>query len=179
MNPAVLPDPAPLLALGFVVFGIPAGTKERRRGWHAGLIDNPDELADRWLVGDNIGVACRPSRLVVLDLDIKEGVHGRDVLAHAAARARRPWPDTFTVNTPSGGCHLYFQAPAGEVPSTSGGVTRLGPAIDVRAPGRTRGGYVLGPGSVIGGRCYCICDDRPVQPLPAWITTALTNRKSG
>ncbi|MFD3998914.1 bifunctional DNA primase/polymerase [Streptomyces sp. NPDC058583] len=58
-------------------------------------------------------------------------------------------PETFAVAVPSGGRHLYYRAPMG---CTSGGRTALGPGIDVRGPGQRSGGYLVGPGSVIGGR---------------------------
>jgi hypothetical protein len=49
-----------------------------------------------------------------------------------------------------GGLHLYFTAPPVWVMVNTIGF--LGPGVDVRAPGRTSGGYVIGPGSVIDGR---------------------------
>jgi hypothetical protein len=74
-------------------------------------------------------------------------------------------PPTYTVDTPSGGCHLYYAAPAARVRNSAG---RLGPLIDVRADG----GYVIGAGSLIGGRAYTVSDDRPPAPLPEWIIAA-------
>lgn len=55
--------------------------------------------------------------------------------------------------------------------SVSGGRSRLGPGIDVRGPGRGgRGGYLVGPGSVVGGGSYVIALDVPIQLLPDWLT---------
>ncbi|MFI7586266.1 bifunctional DNA primase/polymerase [Spongisporangium articulatum] len=77
-----------------------------------------------------IGIACGPSGLVVLDLDVPKPdrhgvvptpppewnrpgiVDGSDVLTALAADAGEPWPfDTWTVCTGSGGAHLYFAYP--------------------------------------------------------------------
>ncbi|WP_367621056.1 bifunctional DNA primase/polymerase [Streptomyces olivoreticuli] len=57
--------------------------------------------------------------------------------------------------------------------SSSGGRTALGPGIDIRGPGRRSGGYLVGPGSVVGGIPYVIARDVPVLPLPAWIAVRL------
>jgi Bifunctional DNA primase/polymerase, N-terminal len=87
------------------------------------------------------------------------------------ARGRWPRPDTFTVTTANGGLHLYFTAPAARVVvNTIGG---QGPGIDFRAPGRTSGGYVVGPGSVVDGRAYVIDRDLPIAPLSNWLVQRL------
>jgi Bifunctional DNA primase/polymerase, N-terminal len=79
---------------------------------------------------------------------------------------RQPVPRTFTVATSSGGRHLYFQAPAGPVRNSA---SRLGPLIDVRAAG----GYVIAPGSRVGGRPYEVVEKDPPILLPGWIATLL------
>ncbi|WP_091332313.1 bifunctional DNA primase/polymerase [Micromonospora aurantiaca (nom. illeg.)] len=85
----------------------------------------------RWPAGINVGVACRASNVVGLDLDRKDGVDGVDTLRALCAAARWPWPATLTVATAHNGLHLYFRAPAGViVPSTIG----RWPGVDVRAP---------------------------------------------
>jgi hypothetical protein len=92
------------------------------------------------------------------------------VLADLAARLGEPWPETLTVATPSGGRHLYFAAPDGcTTGSVSGGRTALGFGIDVRGPGLRSGGYLVGPGSVVGGVQYVVERDAPVAALPGWI----------
>ena len=90
------------------------------------------------------------------------------MLAALCEQARQPWPaDTFTVATPSGGTHLYFTTPPGaRLRNTAG---RLGWLIDTRA----HGGYVLGPGSVIGGTPYSVVNPAPPEPLPAWLAGRL------
>ncbi|WP_327071947.1 bifunctional DNA primase/polymerase [Kitasatospora sp. NBC_01302] len=158
---------------GLAVFALPpGGRRPEAAGWSARCWVDPDQVRRRWREGDNIGVGCRASSIVGLDLDV-EGA-GRDVLAALAASVGEPWPDTLTVTSPSGGAHLYFRVPpACSTASVSGGRTALGPGIDVRGPGRGSGGYLIGPGSVVGRVRYAIERDLPVAPMPAWITERL------
>ena len=123
---------------------------------------------------DNIGVGCRASRIVGLDLDVKDDRDGLVVLAALAERLGETVPETLTVATPSGGRHLYFAAPDGcTIGSFSGDRSPLGPGVDVRGPGLRTGGYLVGPGSVVGGIEYVIVRDVPVLPLPDWIAARL------
>ncbi|MFJ7990357.1 bifunctional DNA primase/polymerase [Streptomyces sp. NPDC096351] len=169
---AVLTDDlaAKAYAYGLALFPLqPGGRRPAAEEWQATASADPTVLA-AWPADANIGVACRRSRLVVLDLDVKHDDNGIDTLGWHLARRREPWPQTLTVATPSGGRHVYFRARAGwTVPSSSGGRTRLGPGIDVRAPGRRFGGYVVGPGSTVDTGHYEISVDAPVQTLPAWM----------
>ena len=120
----------------------------------------------------NIGIACGPSGLVVLDLDVDltDGpVSGADALERLCRANGQRYPaGTYTVDTPSGGSHLYFTAPPTPVRNSAG---RLGPLIDVRADG----GYVIGDGSWIGRLGYVARGDfLPLAlPLPAWIARLL------
>lgn len=133
----------------------------------------------RW-AGHNIG--CPPGRVgcLVVDLDRHAelppdwraipGVRdGADVFAQllewAAGQAR--WPATTWTRTPSGGSHLWFRQPPGQTIRNSAGL--LGPGIDVRG----HGGYVLLPGSAVGGRAYEVLDDSPPAPCPPWLALRL------
>ena len=169
----------------------PAGTTERRscrgrcgrpgHGVHDATTD-PAIITTWWrhCPTANVGIACGPSRLLVLDLDTPKDAQpaptalpgiacGADVLAALAERAGAPLPtDTFTVRTGRGGLHLYFRAPAGlELPNTAG---RLGWLIDTRAAG----GYVVTSGSVVDGRPYELVHDVLPAELPAWVIALLT-----
>jgi hypothetical protein len=94
---------------------------------------------------------------------------GLDVLLLLAAEAGEPMPGgTFTVQTGRGGVHLYFQMPADVLGNTAG---RLGWLIDTRG----RGGYVVGPGSTVGGSTYRTVEAVRPAPLPAWIARSLTS----
>ncbi|MEU1892763.1 bifunctional DNA primase/polymerase [Streptomyces pristinaespiralis] len=125
-----------------------------------------------------IGIACGPSRLVVVDLDTSKGdtppeewqmpgiVDGADVLADLYGRHddRFPFGTTPTVCTASGGLHLYFAAPEREVRNSAG---KVGWKIDVRAAG----GYVVAPPSTAAGLPYTwqTGPDTPPLPIPAWL----------
>jgi hypothetical protein len=165
-------------------------TDPRCRGGHTGWEPRAtlDERRIRraWTTTPwNIGIACGPARLVVVDLDTpKPGdtpppewdrpgiVTGADVLAALCDEAGQPYPaDTWTVATPSGGAHLYFTAP-GEGPelrNTRGGNGGLGWLVDTRAAG----GLVVAPGSTVNGRPYTVTCDTPPAPLPGWLAERL------
>ncbi|URN01212.1 bifunctional DNA primase/polymerase [Actinomadura madurae] len=178
---ALAPDPLAVAGRGLAVFPLPPGAKRPApTGWAQAATTDPDRIRAIWPVGANIGVGCWRSDIVVLDLDVpgsghRTSVRGVDSLAAACREHGRPWSATFTVATPSGGCHLYYRAPRDVViGSTSGGATSLGAGIDTRGPGAGgRGGYVVGPGSVVAGRTYQVVQDGPLAPLPAWITALL------
>lgn len=161
---------AALTARGLAVFPLPPGTRRPAGAWRARRLTDPGCVRRLWGAGENIGVGCRASHLVGLDLDVGPRGDGRAVLAALADRLGQPWPDTFTVLTPSGGRHLYFRVPpACVLPSLSGGRTALGPGIDTRGPGQRYGGYLVGPGSRVPAGRYEIDRDLPLAPLPDWI----------
>ncbi|MBF6341278.1 bifunctional DNA primase/polymerase [Nocardia abscessus] len=158
-----------------------AKTPAYEKHWLRHATVDPDRIRQIWRESPyNVGVACAPSKLLVIDLDTAHGeqapapwtglTHGREVLAAIAAEAGHPYPGpTYTVATPSGGEHLYFTAP--ETPTLGNSSGRLGWRIDTRGVG----GYVVGAGSVSrSDNTYQLLDDRSPTPLPDWLITALT-----
>ncbi|MEB3372433.1 bifunctional DNA primase/polymerase [Saccharopolyspora mangrovi] len=147
--------------------------------WEASATTDPDQIRQWWLQGpQNVGIACGPSGLLVVDLDTPHYSHaveadepqgGREMLAALAAAAGEAFPDhTYTVATPTGGQHLYFAAPPElELRCTVG---RLGRWIDTRGAG----GYVVAAGSVRPEGRYRLHRDALIAPLPQWIIEALT-----
>lgn len=143
--------------------------------------------------GANVGVSCGPSGLVVVDLDTGKGerpsrvladqgddepaprwvTDGGQVLAWLGQRCGAGWRqdlDTFRVDTPTGGQHLYFAAPVGvRVTSGAGVAGGLGWQVDVRA----HGGYVVGPWSRRPEGLYRPSPGRRVRPLPDWLLERL------
>lgn len=137
----------------------------------------------------NIGIACGPSNLVVIDLDLpKPGEHpptpwnapgvkdGADAFALLCEHAGQPVPyETFQVRTRRGGLHLYFTAPdSPPLGNTSGASSNgLGWKIDTRAAG----GFVVGPGSFVdqpdGTGSYQVLHAAQVAPLPVWLAQRL------
>ncbi len=95
----------------------------------------------------NIGLACGPSGLAVIDVDVKHGKPGLrswyDLLElHGGALA-----DTVVAETPSGGMHMFYRQNGTPVPSS---VDKLGEGIDTRGVG----GYVVVPPSTTEAGVY-------------------------
>ena len=142
--------------------------------WQRRCTADLEVLARSWPDGANIGVGCRASGVVGLDLDRHEaGADGVAVFAALCAVYGQPWPSTFTVVTPHSGRHLYFR-----VPPEITVVSSIGrwPGIDVRAPGYRVGGYRAGPGAVVDGAVYAVQADEPIAPLPQWLAVLLIGR---
>lgn len=157
-----------------------AKTPALRRNWEGRATTDPARIERCWRSGPfNIGIACGPSRLYVLDLDTPKpdtpapeppfdqpGITtGADALAHLATLSAAPLPfDTLTALTGRSGQHLYFRQPDGaRLRNTAG---RLGYLIDTRGTG----GYVVGPGSIVNGNPYRIIHEAEPASLPAWIS---------
>ena len=154
----------------------------RHQTWEDLATADPEVVDRAWSgrwAGCNVGAACGPSRLVVVDLDrhgalpadwraLPGVVDGLDVFAQLLEWAgETSLPETYWMVTPSGGWHLYFSAPEDGSPiRNSAGL--LGPAVDVRGTG----GYVVAAGWV-SGRAYEVLDDRSPAPLPEWIARRL------
>jgi hypothetical protein len=184
-EPALLRSALAAAALGWHVFPCAPGTKRPalRASWQDRATTSADQIRAWWNRAPyNIGVACGPSGLVVIDLDLPHAgvsddddddgtlfpLSGADRLARLARAQGQRYPaGTYVVDTPSGGVHLYFAAPV-----TSGGGTvrnsagAVAPYIDVRAGG----GYVVGAGSRVGGLPYTARGElRAPAALPPWL----------
>ncbi|SFE22327.1 Bifunctional DNA primase/polymerase, N-terminal [Actinopolyspora alba] len=147
--------------------------------WESAATTEPRAIRSWWSQRPyNIGIACGPSGLYVLDLDQAHehepplawsgARDGQEVLARLATTAGQPYPShTYTVTTPSGGQHLYFRAPA--EPELRSTVARLGWRIDTRGTG----GYIVAAGSVLTGGAYRVASSVAIAPLPAWLVDAV------
>lgn len=96
----------------------------------------------------NIGIACAPSGLVVLDVDYRNGgsTDGLD-------------SETFTVST-GDGVHLYYKVPPS---ATFKGKLRQG--VDIKF-----NGYVVTAGSLHeNGRFYEVVKDIEPAPIMGWV----------
>jgi putative DNA primase/helicase len=72
----------------------------------------------------NIGIACRPSRFVAIDIDERHGGYER---FQALEDEFGALPPTIEAQTGGGGSHLLFQDPGGQIQGS------LGPGVDVRS----------------------------------------------
>ncbi|WP_159944059.1 MULTISPECIES: bifunctional DNA primase/polymerase [unclassified Nocardiopsis] len=178
-----------LVRAGFAVFACRPGRKEpatSRGVWDA--TTDEARVVEHWRVhpDHNIGVACGHNGLVVIDCDRPgpgwfwpadwaeiatqtwDGTDAYTYLMHDLAGVPPAvLLATMVVATASGGMHFYYQAPPGLAVRNSHG--RLAPLVDVRA----RGGYVLGPGSVVNGRPYRPVTEHAPAPLPPTLVRAL------
>lgn len=136
----------------------------------------------------NIGVAAKPSGLLVVDCDqpkreyqlkgtawesmhdrLGPWVDGNDVLREMCTRYGDDYTrfeQTYRVCTASMGLHLYFRWPEGVTASQASPVQGL---LDVRCNGGTKGGYVLGAGSVTQKGPYVEENSLPVADAPPWL----------
>lgn len=148
--------------------------------WEHRSTQDPDRIRELWTGRPwNVGLACGPSRLHILDLDDAHACrpphdwptarHGRDVLAQVADAAGEQIPATFAVRTPHQGQHLYFHT-AGFSDELRSTVARLGWRIDSRGAG----GYVVAAGSVLPSGTYRAANDHPILALPLWLAHRLT-----
>lgn len=172
---------------GWPVFPLQPGSKQPAiTDWERLATTDRQQLVAWWTRAPyNIGIACGPAGLVVVDLDAghvenpeaacEKPVHGRAALAALACEAGAAEPRrTYTVATPGGGEHRYFRTPSGlHLPTTIG---LLGVHVDTRATG----GAIAAAGSVrwVNGcrRRYQVIRSLPVIPLPGWLARALTAR---
>jgi hypothetical protein len=146
---------------GFYVFPVAPGAKVPLiEGWQTDATRDQFQIESWWDENPeaNIGAVPNLSGHFVVDLDRKNGNDG--VMALAAVAADRELPDTFAVTTPTGGAHLWFKGKA------RNSVSKIAPGVDVRG----QGGYVLLPGSKIGGADYTTVADVPIADAPAWLT---------
>jgi Bifunctional DNA primase/polymerase, N-terminal/AAA domain len=128
--------------------------------WRGHATSDGAQLGAWRAAGLNLALDCEASGVTVIDLDggdIGEATWARVQAEHGAA------PATYTVRTPSGGRHVYFE---GRAPSSA---QKLGPKVDTRGVG----GYVVTPPSVVAGDTYYVETDLPLAPLPAWIAPLL------
>lgn len=165
-----------LAAKGFRVFPLSPGSKvpALERDWQAVATTDPARIDSLWvdeITGwqqpFNVGVALDPGTIVV-DVDVRDGKPGAASLRMLAAL----WdelPPTYTVATASGGEHRYFRVDERFLYGK-----QLAEGIDLK----TAGGYVVGPGSIIGGKEYSVSASHKVADLPSEYV-ALAERAPG
>lgn len=170
MNTENLTQALHYAARGWPVFPLVAGGK--RPATAHGLKDasnDPDTIRAWWQQhpAANIGIAL-PADMMAVDVDVKD-VDGFASLAALTAE-HGELPETRTVETATGGWHLYFRKPAGlRVKNRAG----LRPGVDVRA----HGGYLVAPGSTINGKPYRLLNDCEPADAPPWLLAVVTEEK--
>lgn len=94
-----------VLARGLALFDLPPGEKRPESGWQQRTTTDPEQVR-RWLAaGRNLGVGCRASAVVGLDLDRHgDGADGIASFEALCSRYGQPWPATLTTATPAPDC---------------------------------------------------------------------------
>ena len=133
--------------------------------------------SDDFLIGLPTG---EKNKIVVIDFDVNKKIPGTDDFDTRSIddlleeiKNYGEFPDTFQVETPSGGRHFYFLMPEGfDLRSRARFIDKTLP-LDIRA----NGGYVIAP----DGENYLVYDDvnnlefdnllSRLAPLPEWIVT--------
>ena len=161
---------------GWPVFPLrPYGKRPAVRDWPHAASRDPDRLTAWWARAPyNVGIACGPAGLLVVDVDI---VRLPPVLV--------AMPATYRVATPRGTHHYFAVPPVPAEAAVSGEAYRdrvrlsgrstaglLAPLVDTRAAG----GYVVGAGSVLlidGDRRWYRAGSTPMAPAPRWLLDVL------
>jgi len=181
-----------LAARGFYVFPIlPKGYAYRDRhgkdqvsdgkhpalaGWQDWATRDESKIRKRWAHGD-YSVAISTSRfgddkaLCVVDVDTKASKRGDESVLELEL-AGFELPQTLEHSTPSGGRHLLYVV---DEPLRQG-TDVLGSGLDIRS----RGGYIVAPGSAIDGRPYAqINGHNQIVPAPDWLVSRLGTDRRG
>ncbi len=178
----------------FYIFPVAAGQKMPHHlagRWGETATNDFGRVVEFWTKVDpraNVGVACKPSQLLVVDLDkakedwnlrdtpwkyLHEGygprVDGDEAFAEIVFKSDGHLADidTYRVKTGSGGLHLYYRWPA-HWPKISQASPIKG-VVDVRGNGGQYGGYVLGEGSVNESGEYLLQGDHDINLPPSWL----------
>lgn len=185
-------------ARGFGIFPVARNAKVPHPAagqWGLTATNDINSIVHFWTHVDpqaNIGIACKPSCLLVIDLDVaKEDwqlqgtdwahlhagygprVNGEEVFDEMAFTLGGDQPSdlaTYSVRTRSGGLHLYYRWPA-HWPRISQASPVKG-VVDVRGNGGQYGGYVLGEGSRIDDGEYAQSGEftgTQINLPPQWI----------
>lgn len=195
---------------GLHIFPVAPGRKEPHRlagyqdsagnfhGWGETATNDINQIIQFWTKVDpqaSIGVACKPSELLVVDLDkAKKDWNLRDTewaYMHDAYGARVDGEDlwdemayklgddrpsdlmTYAVRTGSGGVHLYYRWPESWGQQSQASPVRG--VVDVRGNGGQWGGYVLAEGSVTEAGPYVSMGAHSgPQIAPHWIRQLVT-----
>lgn len=155
----------------------PGTDKPWRIKWYEAATNNVNQIIAWWTERPdyNIGVSAKKSGLLVVDCDVpkdwtqapdSDGWDQFEKLCHKRGVDWHDAIDTYQVETPSKGVHLYYWWP----PEVQASQASLDTMLDVRTNGGEKGGYVVGAGSktVAAGWYHCI-NPAPIKAAPRWL----------
>jgi len=155
---------------GYSVLPVNPHNKKPNSGyeWKNNPINEIEIAKSQWAVshkGCAVGIITgEKSNLLVLDIDNKNGKDGSKSLSELEDKYGK-LPDTFTVKSPTGGYHYYFDYNNCNLTVDAD----VFDGLDYRG----NGGYVLSPGSVSETGVYEVVNNAPVAPLPKWLNDVL------
>ncbi|MFJ9848604.1 bifunctional DNA primase/polymerase [Streptomyces sp. NPDC101150] len=157
---------------GWYIFPLPPGEKfDKRLRWSHAATNDITQIARWWAArpASNIGIACKPSGLLVVDCDLKDDGDGWDQYTQLVSRyaGHDSWKafETYTVRTGGGGAHLYYRWP----PHMQASQGSISTHVDIRSNGGQRGGYVLAAGSGTDKGRYEVENPVPIIDAPPWL----------
>jgi len=150
---SLLDDALLLASKHFYVFPvIPNGKEPMIKQWPELATHDEEKIREWWgkWPDANIGIFTGKynggkEALLAVDVDVKEGKRGDLTLIEREMEGFE-FPPTFTQTTPTGGKHLIYKVKE----AVKQGVNVLGPGLDIRS----KGGYLVGAGSIINGVKY-------------------------
>ena len=163
-----------LAALGFRIHPLAPNSKIPGSGdaWKADATTDPDMIRMWFTERPDINYLVEPPEgFAIFDIDMKDGKNGRARLLELEEQHQdAPLPDTFIVETTTGGFHQYGK---GHAPSSVG---RIADGVDVRGNMGGKAGYVVGPGStlIVDGEVkeYRVVEGNPIAEMPQWLIDA-------
>lgn len=156
---------------GFHIFPIIRGAKAPpvQKGKFKDYATRDTKILSNWWIDPvtgkdrdyNIGIStdlfADKEALIVVDIDVKGDKNGMETWKKLEAQGFH-FPQTFTQKTPSGGYHLFYRT----TEAVRQGAEVLGDGMDIRS----RGGYVVGPGSKLNGLDQPYLALKQTQNLP-------------
>jgi Bifunctional DNA primase/polymerase, N-terminal/AAA domain len=153
---------------GFKIFPILDGAKfpPLIKQWGVNASSDP-KVVERWWTrwsNANIGLACAPSGIAVVDQDEKDGKSGKLTLGELSLADGLDLTPTRRQRTPTGGVHHLYR---GTVATTAG---KIGPGVDTRGVGSANGGYILlAPSVTKAGPYIWINPANRIASLDQWV----------
>lgn len=147
-----------LATMGFRIFPLGINSKKPILEDFPNVATTDKETITKWWVRPyNVGISTE--NLIVIDVDNKKGKNGSETLLKLELDGKE-FPKTFTQTTVNGGEHLIYKCKN----PVKQGVDVLGNGLDIRS----KGGYIVGPGSVIDGKTYK-ASIKKLAECPEWI----------
>lgn len=154
---------------GFSIFPCVPNGKNPAFKWKDYATTDIDVIEKWWTDNPEYNIGVVADNHIVLDVDTKSDSHTD---GYTSLKNHPEFPETFTVTTPSGGRHYYFDT---DDPQSLTIATGFENGLDIRAGGK---GYTIGVGSTIDGVSYTSTSESfYMAPAPDWVKLAAEKPK--